>query len=189
MDKIILASGSPRRRELLSQIGIEYEVISSNVSEKIEEAQPDLMVMDLSRQKASEVASKVQTGTIVLGADTVVSVDGKILGKPASKEEAFGMIKSLSGRMHSVYTGVTLIKKAYDKDKIISFAEKTEVYVKEMSNEEIWLYIESEEYFDKAGAYGIQGRFAAFVERINGDYNNIVGLPVSKVYDKLKELR
>lgn len=189
MDKIILASGSPRRRELLSQIGIEYEVISSNVNEKTEEAQPDLMVMDLSRQKASEVASKVQTGTIVLGADTVVSVDGKILGKPASKEDAFRMIKSLSGRMHSVYTGVTLIKKVHDKDKIISFAEKTEVYVKEMSNEEIWSYIESKEPMDKAGAYGIQGRFAAFVEKINGDYNNIVGLPVSKVYDKLKELR
>ena len=188
MDRIILASGSPRRKELLNQIGIEYEVILSNVDEETEEIHPDLIVMDLSRQKALEVASKVKDGSVVLGADTVVAVDGKILGKPASKYDAFDMLKSLSGREHCVYTGVTLIKKYTEKDEIITFAEKTEVYVKEMSDDEIRMYIESGESMDKAGAYGIQGRFAAFVEKINGDYNNIVGLPVSKVYDRLKEL-
>lgn len=188
MDRIILASGSPRRRELLSQIGIEYDVVLSSISEETEETRPDLMVMDLSGKKASEVASRAEPGRVVLGADTVVAVDGKIMGKPASEEDAFRMLKSLSGREHSVYTGVTLIKRTFEKDEIITFAEKTDVYVKEMSDAEIRSYIESGEPMDKAGAYGIQGRFAAFVEKINGDYNNIVGLPVSKVYDRLKEL-
>lgn len=188
MDRIILASGSPRRRELLSQIGIEYDVVLSSISEETEETRPDLMVMDLSVKKASEVASRAEPGRVVLGADTVVAVDGKIMGKPASEEDAFRMLKSLSGREHSVYTGVTLIKRTFEKDEIITFAEKTDVYVKEMSDAEIRSYIESGEPMDKAGAYGIQGRFAAFVEKINGDYNNIVGLPVSKVYDRLKEL-
>lgn len=187
MEKIILASGSPRRRELLSQIDIEYEVILSNVDEHTEETLPDKIVMDLSRQKALEVASRAAEGKIVLGADTVVAVDDTILGKPSSRDNAFEMIRSLSGRVHSVYTGVTLVKKCGKSNKIVSFSEKTDVYVKEMSDDEIWAYIDTGESKDKAGAYGIQGRFAAFVEKINGDYNNIVGLPISRVYDELKK--
>lgn len=187
MEKIILASGSPRRRELLSQIDIEYEVVLSNVKEYTKETVPDRFVMDLSAQKALEVASKVDNNKIVLGADTVVAVDDIILGKPESKDNAFEMLKSLSGRAHSVYTGVTLVKISGKTEKIVSFSEKTDVYVKEMSDDEIWAYIDTDEPMDKAGAYGIQGRFAAFVEKINGDYNNIVGLPISKVYDELKK--
>lgn len=187
MEKIILASGSPRRRELLSQIDIEYDVVLSNVEEHTEEILPDKIVMDLSRQKALEVALRVEEGKIVLGADTVVAVDDTILGKPVSRDNAFEMIESLSGREHSVYTGVTLVKRNGNSEKIVSFSEKTDVYVKEMSDDEIWAYIDTTEPMDKAGAYGIQGRFAAFVEKINGDYNNIVGLPISRVYDELKK--
>ncbi len=187
MEKIILASGSPRRRELLSQIDIVYDVVLSNVEEHTEEILPDKLVMDLSRQKALEVASRVDEGKIVLGADTVVAVDDIILGKPSSRDHAFLMIKSISGRQHSVYTGVTLVKRNGSFEKIVSFSEKTDVYVKEMSDDEIWTYIDTNEPMDKAGAYGIQGRFAAFVEKINGDYNNIVGLPISRVYDELKK--
>ncbi len=186
MEKIILASASPRRRELLSQIDIEYDVVLSNVKEHTKETLPDKIVMDLSRQKALEVALRTEEGRIVLGADTVVAVDDVILGKPTSREHAYEMIKSFSGREHSVYTGVTLVRKNGDTEKIVTFSEATKVYVKEMTDEEIWSYIDSDNPMDKAGAYGIQGRFAAFVEKINGDYSNIVGLPISKVYDNLK---
>ena len=201
MNKIILASGSPRRKELLSQIGIEYDVVVSNIEEYTDETEPDKIVEALSRQKALATAEGCDNaqkepataegcdGTrIILGADTVVSVDGIILGKPSSKEDAYRMLKLISGRNHEVYTGVTLVKKSGEDRKIITFSEKTLVYVKEMTDEEIWNYIESGEPMDKAGAYGIQGRFAAFVEGIDGDYNNIVGLPVSRVYDMLKRL-
>lgn len=201
MNKIILASGSPRRKELLSQIGIEYDVVVSNIEEYTDETGPDKIVEALSRQKALATAEGCDNaqkepataegcdGTrIILGADTVVSVDGIILGKPSSKEDAYRMLKLISGRNHEVYTGVTLVKKSGEDRKIITFSEKTLVYVKEMTDEEIWNYIESGEPMDKAGAYGIQGRFAAFVEGIDGDYNNIVGLPVSRVYDMLKRL-
>ncbi|MBQ9886218.1 MAG: septum formation protein Maf [Lachnospiraceae bacterium] len=214
MNKIILASGSPRRKELLSQIGIEYDVVVSNIEEYTDETEPDKIVEALSRQKALATAEGCDNAQkepataegcdnaqkalataedcddtrIILGADTVVSVDGIILGKPSSKEDAYRMLKLISGRNHEVYTGVTLVKKSGEDRKIITFSEKTLVYVKEMTDEEIWNYIESGEPMDKAGAYGIQGRFAAFVEGIDGDYNNIVGLPVSRVYDMLKRL-
>ena len=188
MNKIILASGSPRRKELLSQIGIEYDVVVSNIEEYTDETEPDKIVESLSRQKALATAEGCDDTRIILGADTVVSVDGIILGKPSSKEDAYRMLKLISGRNHEVYTGVTLVKKSGEDRKIITFSEKTLVYVKKMTDEEIWNYIESGEPMDKAGAYGIQGRFAAFVEGIEGDYNNIVGLPVSRVYDMLKKL-
>ena len=187
-NKIVLASASPRRRELLSQIGINPRIIPSQVEETITAHQPDEAVMELSRQKAEDVAFSQKPGVLVIGADTVVACQGKILGKPKSHEEACQMISMLQGRNHQVYTGVTLIYCVEKRKKTVTFAEKTEVFVSPMTQEEIWEYGWSSEPMDKAGAYGIQGRFKAFIERIEGDYNNVVGLPVCRVYHEIKKM-
>ncbi len=185
---MILASGSPRRRELLCQIGIEPQVKPSRIEERITSAVPKEVVMDLSARKAEDVAAQVPAGTLILGADTVVAVEGRILGKPESHEEAKGMICLLQGRSHQVYTGVTLIYKGEKGSKGVTFAEKTEVFVYPMTNDEIQDYAQTEEPMDKAGAYGIQGRFAAYIQGICGDYNNVVGLPVGRVLQEWKRL-
>ncbi|QFJ55721.1 Maf family protein [Pseudobutyrivibrio xylanivorans] len=176
--KIVLASGSPRRRELLTQAGIEYIVDPADIEEVTKETMPDKVVEDLSRQKAVAVAAK-HTGQIVLAADTVVAYDGKILGKPADEDDAFRMLTELSGRTHQVFTGVTIVDASGDAK---TFSECTEVTMYENSPEAIKAYISSGEPMDKAGAYGIQGLGAVLVEKINGDYNNVVGLPLAKVY-------
>ncbi len=188
MKKIILASASPRRRELLHQIGIETEVIPSKIEEKVTAQRPGDVVEELSRQKCLDVAGKVRENGLVLGADTVVALDGEILGKPSSPEQAAEMLRSLQGRHHEVYTGVTLAE--VRSGRVVrreSFSEKTVVFLFPMTEEEIREYILSGEPFDKAGAYGIQGIFARYVEKIEGDYNNVVGLPVAAVYQKLKK--
>ena len=182
--EIILASGSPRRRELLNQIGIDFTVITSDADEITTEKSPEKIVMQLSSLKAEAVAklpvkkntAAVQNSAaasfgdsdsyVIIGADTIVYADGQVLGKPRDERHAFDMIKSLSGGSHSVYTGVTFI---CGKEKT-SFYEQTEVYVYDMTDEEILDYIKTKEPMDKAGAYGIQGRFAAFVSKIEGDY-------------------
>ena len=151
--KVILASNSPRRRELLSQVGIEYEVIPSECQEIIRVTTPEKAVIQLALDKAADVAAK--------GADTVVVADGMILGKPADKSTAVGMIDRLQGRQHSVYTGVALIFHGADGDIVKNFACETKVYVYDMTKEQIEAYIDTGECMDKAGAYGIQGRFAA----------------------------
>ena len=206
----VLASGSPRRRELLGQIGVVPEIRPSHVEEKVSSDVPEEVVMELSGQKAEDVAAEllgqkeenvaVEEGIrqesdkiLVLGADTVVAVDGMILGKPSSYEEAYEMIKRIQGRTHQVYTGVTMIclnrdKKRGDKSKGVTFAEKTDVTVFAMTEEEIHSYVESGDSLDKAGAYGIQGAFAKYVAGIQGDYNNVVGLPVGRVYQEWKTL-
>ena len=186
--KVILASNSPRRRELLCQIGIKPEIIPSQIEEKPISKVPEEVVMELSLQKAEDVAAKSPDGVLVIGADTIVAVEGIILGKPKSHEEAYQMIKQIQGRSHKVYTGVTLIDKEKDRDKKISFVEQTEVLVYPMTEEEIKTYADSQEPMDKAGAYGIQGKFAAYIEGIRGDYNNVVGLPVGRVYQEWKKL-
>ncbi len=186
--KIVLASASPRRRELLAQIGIVPEIIPSTMEEKITASDPEEVVKELSFQKASDVAGRCLEGTLVIGADTVVAADGRILGKPKSHEEAAEMIAMLAGKSHQVYTGVTLILCGKDGRKTRSFVEKTVVAVYPMNEREIAGYAESDEPMDKAGAYGIQGKFAAFIKGIDGDYNNVVGLPVGRVYQEMKIL-
>lgn len=194
MKKIILASGSPRRRELLSQIGLKYKVTVSDADENIGVTEPKEMVCELSKIKALAVWNNLtddeKKASVVIGADTVVSDGNLVLGKPKNEADAFSMIKSLSGHSHSVYTGVTLIAgngEDADDISIESFCEETKVNVYPMSDEEIKRYIATGEPMDKAGAYGIQGTFAAYVKGIEGDYNNVVGLPVARVYQELRK--
>ena len=186
--KIVLASASPRRKELLKQVGLGPVIEPSGIDEKITTTIPQEAVIELSRQKAEDVAINQLPGTIVIGADTVVAADGKIMGKPVSHEEAFEMIRSFQGKTHQVFTGVTMILRGETENIVRSFAEQTDVHVYPMTQEEICSYAESEEPMDKAGAYGIQGRFAAFIKGIDGDYNNVVGLPVGRVYQELKQM-
>lgn len=185
---IILASASPRRRDILKQLCIEPVIIPSDLEERVTSTKPDQVVMELSAQKAGHVAElcreKYRRDFVVIGADTVVAAEGKILGKPGDEEEARTMIRLLSGKVHQVYTGITLIQ----GDRKVTLAEKTDVAVASMTEEEIEEYVSCGESMDKAGAYGIQGRFAAFIEGINGSYTNVMGLPARRVYEELKRL-
>ncbi len=187
--KVVLASGSPRRKELLAQIGIAPEIIPSQVEERTDETEPDQIVMELSRMKAEEVASRCEPGTLVIGADTVVAVDGEVLGKPGTEERAREMIGKLQGKVHQVYTGVTLLLVcAEGAIHGCTFAERTDVHVYPMEDEEIASYAACGEPLDKAGAYGIQGRFAEYIQKIDGDYGNVVGLPLGRLCHELKNL-
>lgn len=185
--KLVLASASPRRRELLAQIGLAAEAVPSAIEENITGV-PQEAVMELSRQKAGDVARFQEAGTLIIGADTVVAAEGRILGKPDGHEAAFRMISMLEGKAHSVYTGVTLIFRGKDEDKVRTFYEKTQVVLYPMTEQEIRDYAESEEPMDKAGAYAIQGKFAAFIKKVDGDYSNVVGLPVGRVYQEIKKI-
>lgn len=186
--RLILASGSPRRTELLCTAGLAHEVIVSGADEDVEESDPRLMVEKLSAKKAKEVYERIchTPDFAVIGADTVVARDGVILGKPSDEKEAYDMLRMLSGRSHHVYTGVTLHGMRNGKERVCSFSEESVVHVAPLSEEEITAYIASGEPMDKAGAYGIQGEFCRYVTHIEGDYFNIVGLPVSRVYRELK---
>lgn len=197
--KIILASGSPRRKELLAQIGLSFTVRVSEADEHTEETKPEKLVCILSERKAlavwDELTEEEKKESILIGADTVVAVDDRILGKPADETEAFQMIKLLQGRSHQVYTGVTILGQGglqplWEGTSTCSiqkkqFFEKTDVLVYPMSEDEITAYVKTGEPLDKAGAYGIQGSFAAYIQGINGDYSNVVGLPVGRLYHEL----
>ncbi len=188
MEEIILASGSPRRKQLLEQIGVPIRVVVSGVEESVTETEPDKIVEELSFQKADSVAQEIPDG-IVLGADTIVWAEGHALGKPADREDGARMIGMLQGNEHSVFTGVTLIRREGGETKAKrSFARETVVHVHEMTEAEIDAYLNTGDPFDKAGGYGIQGPFAAYVDGIEGDYTNVVGLPVSAVWQELKKL-
>lgn len=187
-DVLVLASQSPRRRELLSRVGIKFRAVPSTVEERITKTAPDEVVRELSLQKAEDVAAGEPAGVWVLGADTVVALDGKIMGKPSDAEEAKAMLRQLSGRSHSVYTGVTLYRRMDGKTTAETFSEETKVAFYPMTEEEIDRYVDSGDPMDKAGAYGIQGPAAAFIRCIEGDYNNVVGLPVAAVYQRWKEI-
>lgn len=177
---IILASQSPRRQELLKLITSDFEIKVSNVDETLpDKITPKEAVMYLSKIKAEPFADG---DDIVIGADTVVALDGKILGKPKSEENAKEMLRFLSGRTHSVFTGVTLASGIKTK----TFAVETKVKFFELTSKEIDAYIKTKEPFDKAGAYGIQGYGSLLVEKIDGDYFNVVGLPVSTLARELK---
>lgn len=190
--KIYLASASPRRKELLRQVGISFKVIPSDVEEKITKEKPDEVVEELSYQKAVDVCGKlVKEGKedfVVIGADTVVSAWGKILGKPADKADAARMLKELQGGSHQVYTGVTIAWKYENMSPMYAiFSECTDVTMYDMTDEEIKAYVDSGEPMDKAGAYAIQGLCAAHIHGICGDYNNVVGLPVGRLCQELKK--
>lgn len=189
--RIILASGSPRRKELLTMIFERFDVLVADCEEIVTGQAPEETVKELSAQKALAVASGVQIkeAAVIIGADTVVSAEGKILGKPKDREEARRMIRMLGGKTHKVCTGVTLIETDHEGSpcRQKSFAETTSVRVAELSAEEIEAYIQTEEPYDKAGGYGIQGLFGRYVEGIEGDYNNVVGLPVHRLYVELRK--
>ena len=191
MKKIILASGSPRRRELLQMLNIPFEVKVSDVEETVpaeHDATPADRVKYLSLIKSRAVADTVENNTIIIGSDTVVAKDNEILNKPKDEEDAKKMLLSLSGRSHHVYTGLTVIVKEEDGTlKETSYADCTEVVMNEISDEEISNYIASGECMDKAGAYAIQGKSSVFIDSIKGDYYTVVGLPVRLVFNALKE--
>lgn len=188
ISEIILASGSPRRKELLEQIRIKPIVEPSGVDEASDISEPDAFVKELSRRKCLDIADK-HTDGVILGADTVVAIDGKILGKPEDEDDAKRMISLIQGRAHHVYTGVTLAKKENGRLKnVITFCESTEVLIEKISKEEIDDYAATGEPLDKAGAYAIQGIFAKFVKGITGDYSNVVGLPLAALYANLKKM-
>lgn len=188
---VVLASASPRRTELLEQGNIKHVVMPSHCEEVITSQVPSQVVEELSAQKAEDVYQQYEKKNagdfLVIGSDTVVAADGKILGKPKDKEEAYQMISMLQGKAHQVYTGVTLLIKKDGKKIRKTFHECSDVHVYPMCKEEIREYIATGEPMDKAGAYGIQGLCARFVEKIQGDYNNVVGLPVGRIYQKLKK--
>lgn len=219
--KIILASASPRRRELLTQIGLDFEVVVSETEEKITSTEPAKVVEELSAQKAAAVWEKLASiaaaqvsdtsaerpnevsgacsaeqncdestmaDIIVLGADTVVACDGKILGKPVDIENAVAMLRMLQGREHEVYTGVTILYGENDEKKALIFHEKTTVHFCPMTETQIREYVATGDPMDKAGSYGIQGICARYIRGIEGDYNNVVGLPAGRVYQELHGL-
>ncbi len=191
--KIILASGSPRRREILAKLGTDFEVIVSDKEEVITSDVPEDVVKELSSMKAQavfdEVLEKETEDFLVIGADTVVACDGKILGKPKDAGDAARMLHSLSGRAHEVYTGVTVKIRRNSMMEEVQFAECTKVHVYPMLDSEIVNYIGTGEPMDKAGAYAIQGLFAPYIERIEGDYYNIVGFPIARIFQELKKIQ
>ena len=186
--RFILASASPRRREILENISLDFEIIADESEEIMNEGEkPYDTVKRLAMQKAKNIAAGIESGenTIVIGADTVVSIDGKILGKPNDEIEAKDMLLTLSGRINTVYTGLAVIETQSGKE--VSDFVSTGVKFRNLSEKEIENYIRSGEPMDKAGAYGIQKIGGLFVESINGDYFNVVGLPLCRLGEILSE--
>ena len=195
--KYILASKSPRRKELLTQAGIDFICIPSTDDESHTEEKPYKIVKALAQGKAKNVYERLsdhQTdmsadiendNIVIIGADTIVCYQDEILGKPADEADAFAMLSMLSDRKHEVYTGVSLYIIKDRKLKIHTFYEKTDVTFYDIRREDIKSYIETGDPMDKAGAYGIQGPFAIHIKKISGDYNNVVGLPIARLYQEL----
>jgi septum formation protein len=185
MKTIILASASPRRKSLLEQIGLKFKVDPSDYEEKLEPGRdPREQAQMISLAKAESVASR-HKNSIIIAADTFGVLNGKIIGKPHTEKEAKIMLKELSGKSHTVITGFTIIDTGNNKK--ISKSTETRVYFRELTPDEIDWYVSSGEPLDKAGAYAIQGLGAVVVEKIEGDYNNVIGLPLSDVTEALKE--
>lgn len=186
--RIVLASGSPRRKEILIGIGASYDVIVSDCDESTAVTEPAELVKELSKRKAEAVAKNLKGPVIVIGADTVVAYNGSILGKPKDRTDAKRMISMLADDVHQVYTGVSLIiKEETGESRVITFAECSEVSVDSMTDRQMEEYLDTKEGEDKAGSYAVQGIFAVHIKGIRGDYFNIVGLPVAAIYKKLYE--
>ena len=185
--RVYLASGSPRRKEIVTQRGVEGEGGDSGGDEHCDLTDPAMMVEELSGRKAFAVADELKAEGVqdycVIGADTVVALDGEILGKPKDSADAIRMLRELSGRSHDVFTGVTIVYPG----EVRIFNERTKVYFSEMTDEEIEEYVSTGDPLDKAGAYGIQGFCARYIKGIEGDYNNVVGLPVGRLYREMRK--
>lgn len=190
--KLVLASGSPRRKEILKELGYEFEVRTADFDEaavSLEDPAEGVQSLALGKARAAALAASVDTPTVFLGSDTVVALDDAVMGKPTDEDEAKQMLRSLSGRTHTVYTGVALVEKNA-ADEIVSaetFAEATAVKFFELRDEEIDWYVSTGEPMDKAGAYGIQGLGRVLVEGIDGDYLTVVGLPAARVFRALRK--
>lgn len=186
--RIILASKSPRRRELMNALGVDYEVLVSDM----EESWSDLLGIEenskeIAYQKAKDVYNNTQGDRLILSADTIVVKDGEVFGKPKSREEAIDMIRKLQGGKHTVYTSLAQIIENKDKYSEKKEIYPTDIYVKKMDDYEIIKYVDSYNVYDKAGAYAIQSPFAMYIEKMVGDYYSVVGLPINRVYDILKQ--
>lgn len=191
MVRVILASGSPRRKELLEQIGVSFDILVADGDEIITRKLPWEIVEELSLQKATEIAERyemkqgAEEQTVVIGADTIVAYGEEIMGKPKDEEMAKEMLRKLQNGLHQVYTGVTLIIMTAEDRQIVTFHEKTDVEMYPMSETQIDEYVATKEPMDKAGSYAIQGKCAAYIKGICGDYNNVVGLPVARLMQEL----
>jgi septum formation protein len=188
---VILASASPRRKELLEKAGVAFRVNAAGGEEKITSENPEEVVQELSEAKAQNTAEQMEAqleqDTLVIGADTLVAYNGQILGKPADEKEAAKTLAMLQGNTHQVYTGVTLLRKQGNVWEKYTFAECTDVTFYPVSEKEIWEYVSTGDPMDKAGSYGIQGPFGIYVRGIKGDYNNVVGLPVARLFYEAKK--
>ena len=192
--KFILASKSPRRKEILENLGISFRIVTADTDEDSEITDPSELVRELSVRKGRAVAEKIIADNkivdkaLIISSDTVVASEGEILGKPADREDAERMLRGLSGRAHSVFSGIALTE--LDGGRVVKTAaatEETKVYFSEMDKDDIEFYINAEQVYDKAGAYAIQGIASAFIEKIEGDYFNVVGLPVRRMFRLLEE--
>ncbi len=184
--RLILASSSKPRQDIFKNIGWKYEVIKSLVEEKSNSTDPSEYVKDLSRDKANSVASQINERAIIVAADSIIYMDGKIYEKPKSKEEAYNNMKEMSGKVTYAVTGIT-IKDLY-QDKEICFSDTAEVYIKEISDEDIRWYVENEENILNRCGYAMLGKASVFLDKVNGDYNTLFGISPSKVYDKFQKL-
>ena len=184
--KLILASNSKQRQDIFDQIGLEYEIMLSDEKEFSESDNPDDYVKDLSVVKANSVASKLKEGAIIISADTIIYMDGKIYEKPKTKKEAFNNIKEMCGKVTYAYTGVT-IKDLYTNQQL-TFCDVCKVYINNVSDDDIKWYVENEENILKRCGYAILGKACLFLDKVEGDYNSLFGISPSKVYGKLKEL-
>lgn len=182
--RLILASGSARRRELMELAGYDFTVHVSDADESSDTLDPAHLVCELALKKACAVQQEINEPCVVVGADTVVVLDGRIIGKPKNREDAFSILKSLSSRTHTVYTGLCVLRGA---DEPFTYCDTTNVTFSELSDEEIYSYIETGEPMDKAGAYGVQGVGCVYVARVEGCYFTVIGLPMPTLYQVLKE--
>lgn len=184
--QLILASQSPRRKELLNYLGVNFKTNPSSVEEKTNELDPKKIVEDLAYQKAHDVFNKLNTNenNFVIGSDTIVYMDNTVLGKPKDDEDARRTLKQLSGNEHYVLTGVCF----YTQEHVYKFYDETKVKFRELSDEDISIYLNFNEHMDKAGAYGIQGAAQVFVEKIEGNYSNVVGFPLEKMIKKFEDI-
>ena len=192
--KFILASKSPRRKEILENLGISFEIVTADTDEDSEITDPSELVRELSVRKGMAVAeelirnNKIVESTIVISSDTVVASEGEILGKPHDEADAKRMLRGLSGRAHSVFSGIALT--LVEEGRVVKTAaatEETKVYFSAMDEDDIDFYVKNEQVYDKAGAYAIQGIASAFIEKIDGDYFNVVGLPVRRMFRLMAE--
>ena len=186
---MILASSSPRRQKILKQVGIPFEILPSDINEDLDgEMSPYETVKILSEKKAVCAADKLEPPAVIVAADTIVDLNGRIIGKPANEQDAFNSLKKLQGRKHSVYTGVCIIKKTADGSIMRSIIDNAAVFMRPMTDDEIRAYIKTGEPMDKAGAYAIQEKGSLFIERIEGDFYTVEGLPIVRVYQELIDM-